>query len=183
MSSSPSRCPAGQSPGLGVLEVLAQLPDPRRRRGVRYRLAGVVAVALTAVLAGARSYAAIGQWAAELTGEQLRLLGLQRSTAPDASTFRRVLGRLDATVLDALIGACLWTRTRVVTGPAGPRRVIAVDGKTVRGARSATTPAPHLVAAFDHAAGAVLGQVATAAKSNEIPAVRTLPSVVRPGRR
>ena len=33
---------------------------------------------------------------------------------------------------------------------------------------------PHLIAAFDHTAGTVLGQVATAAKSNEIPAVRDL---------
>jgi hypothetical protein len=68
----------------------------------------------------------------------------------------------------------LWTRTRVVAG----RRVIAIDGKTVRGARTATTvgktTAPHLVSAFDHATGTVLGQLATAAKSNEIPTVRTL---------
>ncbi|MGV1010597.1 MAG: transposase family protein [Dermatophilaceae bacterium] len=43
----------------GLMQVLAQLPDPRRRRAVRHRVAGIVAVALTAVLAGARSYAAI----------------------------------------------------------------------------------------------------------------------------
>ena len=61
-----------------------------------------------------------------------------------------------------------------MAGPGGSRRVVAVDGKTVRGARSATTSAPHLVAAFDHASGSILGQVATAAKSNEIPAVRAL---------
>ena len=69
-----------------------------------------------------------------------------------------------------MIGAFVWTRTRV----AGGRRVIAVDGKTVRGARTATTAAPHLVSAYDHVSGTVLGQLATAAKSNEIPAVRTL---------
>ena len=55
------------------------------------------------------------------------------------------------------------------------RRVIAIDGKTVRGARTAADGcAPHLVAALDHATGTVLGQLATAAKSNEIPTVRTL---------
>jgi Transposase DDE domain len=52
--------------------------------------------------------------------------------------------------------------------------VIAVDAKTVRGARCATTLAPHLVAAFDHASGTMLGQLATAAKSNQIPTVPTL---------
>jgi predicted transposase YbfD/YdcC len=50
-------------------------------------------------------------------------------------------------------------------GPAEP---------TIRGARSTRTEAPHLVAAFDHDAGTVLGQVQVPAKSNEIPAVRTL---------
>jgi len=80
------------------------------------------------------------------------------------------LARLDADLLDQVIGAFLWTRTHVVAS----RRVIAIDGKTVRGARTAKAVAPHLVAAFDHVAGTVLGQVAVAAKSNEIPAVRDL---------
>jgi predicted transposase YbfD/YdcC len=171
MSSSPIPCPAGQLPGTASLvQVLNLVPDPRARRGIRHALPGIVAVALAAVVAGARSFAAIGQWAGELTGPQLAELGLSRPTAPDASTFRKVLARLDAATLDRLAGAFLRTRTRV----AGGRRVIAIDGKTVRGARSATTTAPHLVSAFDHATGTVLGQLATAAKSNEIPAVRTL---------
>ncbi len=63
-------------------------------------------------------------------------------------------------------------RTRV--GVAGGRRVIAIDGKSVRGARAAGNTAPHLVAALDHHLGVVVGQVQVAAKSNEIPALRTL---------
>ena len=158
----------------GLLQVLERLPDPRRRRGVRHRVAGIVAVALTAVLAGARSYAAIASWAADLSVEQRAQMGLTRPGAPDASTFRRVLGRLDAVVLDAVVGAFVWTRTATVDG----RRVIALDGKTVRGARTSTDAAagqaPHLVSAFDQASGTVLGQLAIAAKSNEIPTVRTV---------
>jgi hypothetical protein len=146
-----------------LLQVLGELPDPRRRRGVRHGLAGVLALGLCAVLAGARSYAAIAQWAQDLDGEQRAELGLTRSYAPDASTFRRLFMSLDAAVLDAVIGAFMWTRTRSVAG----RRVIAIDGKTVRGARTATseggTTAPHLVAALDHATGTILGQVATGA--------------------
>ena len=53
--------------------------------------------------------------------------------------------------------------------------VIAVGGKTVRGAKDKEGKAPHLVAALAHGIGAVLGQVAVAAKSNELPAVRDLP--------
>jgi predicted transposase YbfD/YdcC len=153
-----------------LLAVLAVVPDPRARRGIRHPLPGVVAVALCAVLAGARSYAAIGQWVGELSLEQRRQVGLTRVCAPTASAIRRLLQRLDADLLDALLGAYMWTRTAVVHG----RRVIAIDGKSVRGARTPSTSAPHLVAALDHATGTVVGQLATAAKSNEIPTVRTL---------
>lgn len=171
MSSSPVLHPAGQVPGAASLvEVLKLVPDPRARRGIRHGLPGIVAVALAAVVAGARSFAAIGQWASELTAAQLAELGLSREVAPDASTFRKVFARLDAATLDQLAGAFVWASTRV----AGGRRVIAIDGKTVRGARTASNAAPHLVSALDHASGTVLGQLAVAAKSNEIPAVRTL---------
>ena len=152
-----------------LLDLLATLPDPRDPRGVRYRLAGLLAVSVGAVLTGARSFAAIGEWAADLGAERLSRLGL--ATAPEESTLRKLFARLDADALDRVLGAWLWTRTRVVAG----RRVIAIDGKTVRGAR--TRPdgsAPHLVAAFDHDAGTVLGQLAVDARSNEIPSVRDL---------
>jgi hypothetical protein len=57
MTSSP--IPAARShylPGL-----LAQVPDPRRKRGRRHPLAGLLAVGIAAVVAGSRSFAAIGQ--------------------------------------------------------------------------------------------------------------------------
>jgi hypothetical protein len=57
---------------------------------------------------------------------------------------------------------------------AGGRLVIAIDGKTVRGAKNKAGKAPHLVAALAHGIRAVLGQVAVGEKSNEIPAVRDL---------
>ena len=154
-----------------LLAVLDTVPDPRDRRGMRYPLAGVLALAVTATVAGCRSFAAIGQWAAETTTEQLASFGLSGSGAPDESTLRKLFARLDANALDWALGQWMWTRTFI----ADQRRVIALDGKTVRGAR--TRPdgkAPHLIAAFDHGAGAVLGQLATAAKSNEIPAARAL---------
>ena len=131
----------------------------------------MLAVAVAAVVAGCRSFAAIGQWAAEAAAEHLAEFGLTRAGAPDESTLRKLFARIDADALDGAVGRWMWTLTRIVDG----RRVIALDGKTVRGAR--TRPdgkAPHLIAAFDHASGAVLGQVAVDAKSNEIPAARTL---------
>jgi hypothetical protein len=94
-----------------------------------------------------------------------------RCAAPaEESTFRRAFALVSADVLDRVLGAWLWTRAV----RAGGRLVIAIDGKTVRGARNKTGKAPHLVAALAHGIGAVLGQVAVDEKSNEIPAVREL---------
>jgi predicted transposase YbfD/YdcC len=171
MSSSPKHLRAGQlKHATNLLQVLDQVPDPRDRRGRRHNLAGVIAVALTAVLAGARSYMAVAEWAHDLTGEQLARLGLTRPEVPEESTFRRILSGVDAALLDAVIGVFMWSRIATI----GDRRIIALDGKTVRGARNAGSTAPHLVGALDHHTGAVVGQMATATKSNEIPTVQAL---------
>lgn len=151
-----------------LLGVLGTVPDPRDPRGVRYPLSGMLAVAVCAVLSGARSFAAIGEWALDLHDDQLDRLGLDR--APVESTMRKLFARLDTAALDRQLTVVAWCRTPQIEG----RRVIAIDGKTVRGAGSDTTAAPHLIAALDHHSGVVLGQNAVAAKSNEIPAVRDL---------
>jgi predicted transposase YbfD/YdcC len=152
-----------------LLDLLAQVPDPRKRRGRRHPLAGLLAVGIAAVIAGSRSFAAIGQWAADASPDILAMLGAVRGAAEE-STFRRAFALVSPDVLDRVLGAWLWTRAV----QAGGRLVIAVDGKTVRGAKDKDGKAPHLVAALVHGIGAVLGQVAVDAKSNEIPAVREL---------
>jgi predicted transposase YbfD/YdcC len=152
-----------------LLDLLAQVPDPRKRKGRRHALAGLLAVGAAAVIAGARSFAAVGQWAADAGPDVLAVLGADRGPAEE-STFRRAFALVSADVLDQVLGAWLWTRAV----RAGGRLVIAIDGKTVRGAKGGGGKAPHLVAALAHGIGAVLGQVAVDAKSNEIPAVREL---------
>jgi predicted transposase YbfD/YdcC len=165
MTSSP--IPAARSQYL--LDLLAQVPDPRKRRGRRHALAGLLATGIAAVIAGSRSFAAIGQWAADAGPEILAGLGAARGPAEE-STFRRAFALVSVDVLDRVLGAWLHTRAVQVAG----RLIIAIDGKTVRGAKDKTGKAPHLVAALAHRIGAVLGQVAVAEKSNEIPAVRDL---------
>jgi len=55
-----------------------------------------------------------------------------------------------------------------------PSLVIALDGKTVRGARGKDGKAPHLLAAMITGARAVIAQKDTDAKTNEITQVRPL---------
>jgi predicted transposase YbfD/YdcC len=168
----PGATAAGRVPGRcrHLLDLLESLPDPRKARGIRHRLPVLVAVGIVAVLAGARSFTSIGEWAADADDQTIEALGGDAGRRPSESAIRRAFGRLDAVVVDRIMGAWLWTRTRV----SGGRRVIAIDGKTIRGARTADAAAPHLVAGLDHASGAVIGQLATAAKSNEIPTVQEL---------
>ncbi len=53
-------------------------------------------------------------------------------------------------------------------------KVIAIDGKTLRGSRDGRNAAIHVVSAFASEAGIVLGQIKTQEKSNEITAIPEL---------
>jgi len=121
-----------------LLDLLAQVPDPRKKRGRRHALASLLAVGIAAVIAGSKSFAAIGQWAADAGPEALAALGAARGPA-DESTFRRTFSLVSADVLDRVLGA--WLHTRAVR--AAGRLVIAIDGKTVRGAKGKDKKAPH----------------------------------------
>ena len=113
----------------GLLAVLARVADPRHRRGVRHRLAVILGLAVCAVLAGARSFTAIAEWAADADeADPARAGGHGR--VPSESTIRRTLQRLDADAFDDLAGS--WAQQRTSQGRSR-RRVIAVDGKTLRG--------------------------------------------------
>jgi predicted transposase YbfD/YdcC len=147
-----------------LLDVFAELDDPRDRRGRRHSAAAILSVALAAMLAGARSFVAIGEWAADAGPDVLARLGVHR-VAPAESTIRRVLQKISPEALDAALGAWTWLRTDTADG----RRAIAFDGKTVRGARDAAGNLVHLLAGLCQQAGAVLGQIDVGAKTNEIP--------------
>ena len=155
-------------------EVLEGVTDPRDRRGVRHPLVSAGCLAVTGILAGCRTLEAMREHVADLGPDDLGALGLEEGRAlPSESTIRRVLERVNADDLDARVAS--WLRTRV--GAIGGRRVIAVDGKTMRGARTGDNPAPHLLAAPGRASGVVVGQRRVSDESNEIPA---LPDLLAP---
>jgi len=155
----------------GLLDLLATVPDPRHRRGIRHPVRAVVALAVCAAVAGARSFTAIAQWARGLSPEALRRLGATRRTPPSEPTIRRVLQRVDADQLDAQLGPWLLG----VAG--GPGAALSVDGKTLRGGHARGQAAPHLLSAILHQDAVVVAQAAVPATTNEIP---TLPRLLAP---
>jgi predicted transposase YbfD/YdcC len=162
-----------------LLGYLAQLADPRHRRGRRHALGVVLAVAVAAVLAGARSLAAIGEWAADAPGPVLAALGVRHDPLrriwrpPGEATVRRVLARVDPDALDLVIGTWLADQQRPTPQPAW-RRAVAVDGKTLRGSGHHGHPQAHLLAVMDHTSRSVLAQTGVDSKTNEITQFRPL---------
>jgi len=173
--------PAGQLPGLAGF--LAKVPDRRRLRGRRHGLVTILLLACAAVAAGSKSLAAIGEWAGRAPQWLLEAAGARRDRrsgtllAPSETTIRRTLGGVDADALDAQVGAWLLALAGYDAGDedgAGDQMVVAVDGKTVRGARDGSGPAPHLLAAITCDEVALIAQQQVDEKSNEIPAFAPL---------
>ena len=85
-----------------MLEVLALVPDTRKRRGRRFALVFILAVAVACVLAQAKSFREIGDHAADLPQEVLARLGgtphplLRRIVAPSEKRIRTLIQELDA---------------------------------------------------------------------------------------
>jgi predicted transposase YbfD/YdcC len=163
-----------------LLDYLARIADPRHRRGRRHTLGAVLAVAVAAVLAGANSLVAIGEWASDAPCQVLAALGVRRHPLtgawrpPGEATVRRVLARIDADALDRAIGAWLADQQPPPPTPRPPRRAVAVDGKTLRGSGHHGRPQAHLLAAMDHTTRAVLAQAEVDGKTNEITGFRPL---------
>lgn len=164
--------PVSAAPGLAA--ALSTITDPRKPRGIRHSLVTLLSVAVCAVAAGARSFVAIAEWVADLPVEVASALGIT-AAAPSESAVRRLVTRLDPDRFDAAINAWIQQLTGAVPPP-GRRRVLAVDGKTLRGSRPSTTGATdgakdearHLLAVIDHHSGTVLGQRRVEGKTSEI---------------
>ncbi|WP_240676937.1 ISAs1 family transposase [Actinacidiphila soli] len=151
-----------------LMERLVALPDPRHRRGKRHPLLSVLLVAASAVIAGARSYAAIGQWAASAPQHALARLGARtvgafaERIAPSTATIRRIIALVCPGGLADLTGS----------DPAGADS-LAVDGKSARGSRHDEVPAAHLLAAMT-SEGQTVAQLRVPDRTNEITCFATL---------
>ncbi|GHE13994.1 ISAs1 family transposase [Streptomyces alanosinicus] len=161
---------------MGLLERLAEVPDPRDPRGVRHGLAVVLALTACAVLAGATSLPAVGERIADAPAHVLGQLGVRPDPVlparqlPSESAVRRLLARIEGDALHRAVAH--WLADRRLK-PAG-LRALAVDGKSLRGAAKAGGRKIHLLVALEHTTGLVLAQLDVGDKTNEITRFRPL---------
>ena len=155
---------------------LESVPDPRARRGRWYSLTAILLVCAWAVIGGAKSIDEIAEAGERASIALLTALGIRRHLlgwrrSPKPVTIGRVLQALDGDALDQALGAYLTDRHREAASagpPAAPlRRVIAVDGKALKGSARLDAPRRHLLSAVTHAPVATLAQVEVGVKTNE----------------
>jgi len=151
-----------------LLEALTEVPDPRSRHGRRYQIASVLALAVCAMVCGARSQYAIAQWGTVHFPLVQETLGLLRKRTPSQATIHRVFKTLDVQQFERVLSR--WFCARGILAGEG----LALDGKTLRGIHGEEVPGVSLVAAYAHRRGIVLDQEAAPEEGQELQAVRAI---------
>jgi hypothetical protein len=152
-----------------LFEVFSEIPDPRHRRGTVYPLPAVLTLVATAMLCGCRSLAAIAQWGrdynhlAPALGLTRRAKDGARYRTPCTSELHTLLAALPAAVFEAALSR--WVLAQGVADLG--QRVVAIDGKTLRGTQGHQLPGVHLLAAYCRDVDAVLAQLAVPGQTNE----------------
>jgi predicted transposase YbfD/YdcC len=157
---------------LRLADVFVSIPDPRQSWKIEHDLVELLVVAVNAVLVGADNFVEIELWAKEKIDWLRKYLRLANGI-PSHDTFGRLFGMIDAQEFEAAFRR--WV-SKIL--PALGAEVVAVDGKTSRRSGGLEATALHLVSAFAAGAGLVLGQRATAEKSNEKTAIPELLSTL-----
>jgi len=151
---------------------LRRLPDVRKPRGIRHPYFTVLTIAIAALLGGEKTYASLAEWAGRLTQNQLKRLRARfdkkrkRFIPPSEPTIRRVLQSADVESVEQCLGDWLL-------GIADDH-AIAIDGKTLKGAKRENGTQVHLLSAFLHNQAVTVSQLEVDEKTNEIPMIKPL---------
>ena len=176
-------CPSSQDVAAGseegtladisaLLEMLSSVPDPRKRRGMRYPLVFILAAGVVASLGGAKNYKEIADVTADMPQPLLEKLGARwnwfesRYQCPGEKAMREVLKNVDAAMLDEI--TCAWVFSQAVKCGDKGDFAIAVDGKVLRGAWTGENNKVTLFSAMLHEEAVTVAQVRVPDSTNEI---------------
>jgi predicted transposase YbfD/YdcC len=150
-----------------------ELTAPRVKSRSSHLLMDILAIALIAVIAGAQSFNGIALFA-ESKEPWLRTFLILPNGIPSHDTFNRIFSILSPEEFSKCFTA--WTQSLAPK----IKGIVAIDGKTLRRAfhSASKSTALHMVSAWSSDNELVLGQIRTAAKSNEITAIPQLISML-----
>ena len=154
-----------------LLEWLDSIVDLRQQSKVRHTLKDIIIIVLFATLANADDWVEIGIFA-QSHEQFLRQYIELRNGIPSHDTIQRVMAMVSPTVMQELQEK--WKV--LLNGNEGEKlkKIVAIDGKTMRGNTKNGSKPSHIVSAWCDEDGFCLGQVAVEEKSNEITAIPVL---------
>lgn len=154
-------------PRQSLIDHLGEVPDPRMARTQRHEILDILAIALCAVIGGADHWTEVVEFGQAKHKWFAGFLKLPNGI-PSHDTFARVFRLINTEALEQTCHEWLRSVAGRVQG------VVAIDGKSVRGARDGKKHPLHIVSAWSSQNSMLLGQIRTAEKSNEITAIPEL---------
>jgi DDE_Tnp_1-associated len=161
-------------PFAALLSALEEIPDPRRLQGRRYSLPHLLLFSVLAVLAGATSYRGILVFIRVHRDRLNAVFGAGLRRAPVVNTLRHLFQVLDPAAVEAAFRR--HARHLSDSVPVPERRVIALDGKTLRHSFDHLNDraAAHVLSAFASDAALILAHHEVPAAADEIAAAQSL---------
>jgi hypothetical protein len=157
-----------------LLDLLAEVPDPRRAQGQIYKLPHVLLFSILAIVTGSNSYRGIVTFIDVNRRKLNAAFGLNWRRAPAHTAIRYILKGHDPRTIEPIFRRhAAQLHAACATPGAGS---IALDGKTLRGSfdNFRDRAAAQILSAFAADTALVLAHVDIADKSNEIPAAQAM---------
>ena len=152
-----------------IIDYFGEMEDFRMNRKKRHSLIDIITIAIAATLCGCEGYEEIEDFG-YVRYDWLKTFLELPNGIPSHDTFNRVFALMDPKKFEDCFRS--WVN-EILESPKG--QLISIDGKTIRGAKSAGVKSPiHMVSAWMSEDNMVLGQVRVSDKSNEITAIPEL---------
>lgn len=153
--------------------IFSKVDDPRRDLTKLHKLDDILLIGIISVICGAETWVNVEGYA-RAKEEFLRSFLDLPNGIPSHDTFNRVFSSIDSEQFEACFIEWVGTLADLVPG-----QVVAIDGKTIRGAKADGKKSPiHMVSGWACENNLVLGQIKTAEKSNEITAIPKLLEII-----
>lgn len=157
-----------------ILTRLETIADPRRAEGKRYEQRYILLFSILAIVTGADSYRGIHTFIRVHLKRLNKAFGLGWKKPPAHTSIRSILSGLDAADVEAAFRAHAAGLNAAMPSAPGRCRVLAIDGKVLRGSFDAfhDGAAKQMLSAFAADTTLIIAHVDIDEKSNEIPAAQ-----------
>ena len=154
-----------------LLEWMEYIEDKRQAKKVRHKLEDIIVIVLFATLSNVDGWEEMEYFAQYQEKYLRRYIGLENGI-PSHDTIQRVMGMISPDILQQLYQK--WQELLNREEGEKLKKIICIDGKTMRGNKRKDSQPSHIVSAWCREDGFCLGQRAVEEKSNEITAIPEL---------